>query len=715
MAWVAVAALLLAALAIYWQAVGFGFIRNDDELYVYENAAVKGELGWGGVIWAFTHAAVGNWHPLTMLSLMLDYQLGGPAPAWFHAVNMLLHLLGTLFLILAWQRLTRCTGQSLFIGAIFALHPTHVESVAWVSARKDVLSGLFLGLTLLAYSRYSRRPNGLRYLGVMLCLILGLLSKPMLVSVPFLLLLMDYWPLQRIGGKESPPSATRWRTAIYEKVPLFALAGAFAAVTFMVQRGAGAMDTLESTPVMERLSNALVAYAAYVGKFFLPTGLAGLYPFLRNARPWWQPAAAALVLALITYAAVRCARSRPWFLVGWLWYLISLIPVIGIVQVGPQASADRYTYIPYIGLSIMIAWGVPELLSFLWPRKQKLVTAVLGAAAALAMGVMTYRYIPHWKDDIAYWSRVAEIRPDFGLAYYNLALAERDAGDTDRAMGFYRKALQVDDRCVDANFGLANLLFAKGRLEEAVTHYQAELRINPRRSGVHNNLAVVLSKLGRPDQAVEHYRAALEADPNDVDALRNFGLELLNRKDWQGARARYEAFLKIQPDDYDAHCRIAEALGEMGEFQEAATHLNRAMQIQPDNPGAYDTLGALLSQRGDHDSAIVQYRHALKLQPDFLDAQYNLAMALILSGRKAEAIAAYRELLRSHPDHYWGQNDLGILLVEQGNLDEALAHFDAALRINPAGEEAKHNREGVLALRKGRQLSGSAVKRDLDE
>ena len=710
-AWLVAVAILSTTLAVYWQAVDFGFIRNDDELYVYDNAAVKGGLGWAGAVHAFTRPAAGNWHPLTILSLMLDSQLGGLAPAWFHAANILLHLLGTLCLFLAFHVLTGCVWRSLFVAAVFALHPTHVESVAWISARKDVLSGVFLGLTLLAYNRYSRHPDRFRYAGALVCLLLGLLSKPVLVSVPILLLLIDYWPLKRIGGADALVPSIGWRKVIREKVPLGILAGAFAVVTFVVQRGSGAVDTLESTPVQERLSNALVAYATYMGKFFWPDGLAGLYPYLREARPFWQPAGALTLLVIITYIALRNSSSRPWFLVGWLWYLISLIPMIGLVQVGPQASADRYTYIPYIGLSIILAWGIPEIFTFLSPNKWRRIPTILGAVAAVAMGVHTYRYLPHWKDDAAFWSRVVEIRPDFGRGYYNLALAVGSGGDTDRAMALYRRALEVDNRCVDAHYGLANLLLIQGRLEEAVTHYQEELRLNPRRSGVHNNLAIVLGKLGRPQQAMDHYRAALEADPNNADALRNWGMELINQKDWEGARAKYDAYLKIQPDDYDAHCRIAAALAGEGNFREAVNHLRRAIRIQPDNPAAFNNLGTLLTQRGDHDAAIEQFRHAAKLDAGFVEARYNLAMALSVSGRKADAIAAYRDVLRTHPDHYWAHNGVGILLAEQGDLDQALAHFDAALKIDPGGEAARHNREGVLALRSRRGISGSTWKR----
>ena len=710
-AWAVLGVILLATLAVYWQAADFGFIRNDDELYVYENETVKGGMGWAGAVQAFTRPAVGNWHPLTMLSLMLDYQLAGPSPARFHRINILLHLLGTLCLFIALCRLSGNAWASLLAAAVYALHPTHVESVAWISARKDVLSGLFLGLTLMAYNRYARRPGWPWYLVVAGCLLLGLLSKPMLVTVPLLLLLIDVWPLNRVGGATVHPQNPGWKAAVLEKVPLGILAAVFSAVTLFAQRGAGAMDTLESTPVMERLSNALVACAGYAGKFFLPAGLAGLYPFLREARPWWQPAGAALILAVITCAAARAARARPWLQVGWLWFIISLLPVIGLVQVGPQASADRYTYIPYIGLSIMFAWGLPELIAGLRPQKRRMLAGVLGSAAVVAMGIQTYRYLPHWKDDVSFWSRVVEIRPDFGRGYYNLALAFSARGNDDRAMDLYRKALEADSGCVDAHYGLANLLMARGRIEEAAAQYREELRINPHRAGVHNNLALALSRLGRAMEAAEHFRAALAVDPNHVDALRNWGLELLGQNDWAGARAKFEAVLSVLPDDYTAHCRLADALAGQGNTAQAENRLRRAIQIRPDDPMAYNELGALLLGRGDAAAAVAQFRLALARNSGSLDAQYNLAMALSALGKKAEAIAAYADLLRARPDHYWGHNNIGILLAEQGNLDQALEHFDAAIRIDPSADAARHNRAAALARRNRRRASPAPVKR----
>ncbi len=710
--WAAAGAILLVTLAVYWQAADFGFIRTDDELYVYGNAAVKQGLHWDGLRWAFTHSAAGNWHPLTMLSLMLDYEIAGSGSSWFHSVNIALHLAGTLCLIVALWRLTQSVGQSLFVGAVFALHPAHVESIAWISERKDVLSGLFFSLMLLAYSRYARRPGRNAYFVVLACLLLGLLSKPMLVSVPILLLLIDFWPLTRKGRTPLRLWGKAVSVPMAEKLPLLMLAAIFSVVTFVVQRSAGAMDTLESTPMGERLINAVVAYVTYVGRFFWPAGLAGLYPFTMETRPLWQPFLAAVLLIAVTMAVIRAVSTRPYLLVGWLWFVISLIPVIGLIQVGPQASADRYTYLPYIGLSIMLAWGVPDLLAVLASKKRQVVSVALGLGAAVAMAVQTYRYLPHWQNDVTYWRRVVEIRPDFARGYYNLALAVGAQGDVSEEMNLYRKALQVDPRCIDANYGLANRLFSQGKLEEAAIHYQAELRIQPHHAGVHNNLALVLSKLGRAEEAMQHYRAALEADPGNADALRNWGRELLGRKDWGGAVSKYEAYLKNHPDDYDAHCRIALALDGKGEFAEAINHLRRAMQIQPDNPAAITDLGTLFSRGGDHQGAVEYFRQALQIQPDFAEAQYNLAVSLNMLKRRPQAIAAYEKLLRAHPDHYWGHNDVGVLLAEEGRLDEAIAHFAAAIRIDPSAPAARNNHSQAVLMKNRRASPPNPVKRD---
>jgi protein O-mannosyl-transferase len=691
----------LLTLAVYRQAGRFGFIQTDDELYVYGNSVVKSGLHWGTLLRAFTQPAVGNWHPFTMISLMLDVQIGGPDPFLFHWVNLALHLAGTLCLILALHRLTQCFGRSLFVGAIFALHPTHVESVAWISERKDVLSGLFFGLTLLAYRRYCRRREFKAYALVASCLVFGLLSKPMLVSVPFLLLLLDYWPLRRIGRQTSQRPDSLGNSPFLEKIPLFVLAAVFSVITLIVQRSA--MDTLESTPIGERLTHSLVSYVAYIGKFFWPVNLAGLYPFTFGSIPWWQPAAAAILLIAITIAVIRSARSRPYLVAGWLWFCISLIPVIGWVQVGPQAWADRYTYIPFIGLSIMLTWGLAESIGSLIPRNANFALAVLGTVAALAMSALTYRYLPHWKDDTAYWQRVVEIRPDFAKGYYNLALAAGAQGNIDRAAALYRKALEVDPRCIDANYGLGNILLSQGRLDEAVARFEAELQINPRRAGVQNNLALALSRRGRSEEALAHYRAALEIEPENLDALRNLGLELLRRNDWDGAEEKFAACLRVQPDDIEAHRGIAGALEGKGRFEEARAHLETAVGLRPDSPQVHANFGAFLSRLGAPALAVPSFQRSLQLDPDFADAQYGLAAALNLQGKKEAAIQAYQDLLKSHPDHYWGHNDFGILLAGIGRLDEALEHLAAAIRIHPEEEAARHNQANVLQMKNRRE------------
>lgn len=492
-------ALTLVAFGKVW---GLGFVNMDDPPYVAANPNVLAGLGWRGLAWAFTTTIQSNWHPLTWLSLMLDATVSGASPEVYHATNLLLHVANTLILFLVLDRITGCRFRCAFVAALFAVHPLHVESVAWIAERKDVLSTLFWLLTLAAYVRYVARRSRATYAVVVALFALGLLAKPMLVTVPFVLLLLDYWPLER-------RRSVGLRTLLLEKIPLFALAGASAMITLVVQRPA--MERMEGVALGERVANALVSSVTYIGKMFWPSGLAIFYPYPQGLT--WQPFAAAVVLIVITVATIRAGRSRPWLPVGWFWYAVTLVPVSGIVQVGLQARADRYTYVPLIGLFIIVAWGAPEILRRLAPGA--------GVAVLLALGVTTWIQVGYWRDGVSLFSHAIEVTTDNVLAQFNLSDAYSARGDREREMFHLREAVRIDPRFPDSHFNLTSALIRERKLDEAAVLCRQAQEFWPTEERTLVNLGIVELLRGNFDEAETRLSEALRLYPGSAVARHN--------------------------------------------------------------------------------------------------------------------------------------------------------------------------------------------------
>ena len=551
--------LSLLAFAVYRGVLGNDFLNYDDFQYVTDNRHVTSGLSIGNVVWAFTSGYAANWHPVTWLSHMLDVDLFGLDPRGHHLVNLLFHCANTCLLFLILNKITGAVWRSVLVAALFAIHPLHVESVAWVAERKDLLSTLFGMLTILAYTWYVRGGGTWRYLAVFGCFTLGLMSKPMLVSLPFVLLLLDYWPLRRlgIGGGETADEHCRvaekplLSRLIIEKLPLFALALLSSCITIYVQK-AEALHTLEVTPLSFRIGNALVAYPRYLGKTVWPSDLAVLYP-LPASVPLLQSLSSAILLLLISYAACALSRRRPYLLVGWFWFLVTLVPVIGIVQVGLQSMADRYTYFPLIGIFIMIIWGLSDLAA---DRPSWRIP--LAAAAVVAIGgysAVTWRYERAWEnsstlfshaieatsdnyyahymlgnafykdnliqDALEQYIRVRQLNPDFGDVLVNMGIIYAKQGNQVEAVNLFNSALSLKPGSKHVHYNLAVALQAQGKLEEAMTHYREVLRLDPENIGAHYNLGVTLMDLKRWDEAASHFSEAVRLDPELDDALRN--------------------------------------------------------------------------------------------------------------------------------------------------------------------------------------------------
>ena len=569
---------------VFGQTVHHQFVTYDDPQYVYANPDVSAGVSLPGIIWAFTHTIAGNWHPLTTISHMLDCQLYGLDPAGHHFTNVLFHTIAVVLLFLVLQQMTGSLWRSAFVAALFAIHPLHVESVAWISERKDVLSAVFFMLTLSAYARYVRAPSVTSYLLLLLLFALGLMSKPMLVTVPFVLLLLDYWPLGRITHARSPralerqpASRSQWRVIrrlVAEKVPLFVLSALSSAATFVAQlRTAGKMEQL---PFAWRLSNTAVSYVAYICQMFWPVRLAAFYPHPNDQLRLWQVVLAIAFLIAVTLLTIHWRKERPYIFTGWFWYLGMLVPVIGLVQAGEQARADRYTYLPQIGLYVLITWGIADLMTSMMTRgsrSQPLTTgwqspvrgarkspahspraresnpgigyqascAAIAAAIILSLSWRTFVQTSYWKNSEVLWNHTLAVTSDNDVAHYNLGYFFLQRGDSDSAISRFETALQIRSRNSAAhyNFGsatiennLANLLAQKGRLNEAVDHYRNAMRLRPDYGDPYLNLGNVLFQQGRMRDAIAQWQKAHATELKDTrfhtalaDAFLRAGLQ----------------------------------------------------------------------------------------------------------------------------------------------------------------------------------------------
>lgn len=513
--------LVLVTLAVYWEVQNHEFVVYDDNAYVGLNHHVQAGLTKKSVAWAFTTFDANFWQPLTWLSHMLDCQLFGLRAGMHHMINLLLHIGNSLFLFLVFKRMTGALWKSAFVAALFALHPLHVESVAWVAERKDVLSTFFWILTMLFYVRYVEKPGFMRYLLILTFFVLGLMTKPMLVTLPFILLLIDYWPLGRLpkGGAEKDLKSKPFKPVLFgliiEKAPLFILAAVFSTIAFLAQ--GEAVQSLDDFQFKARVANALVSYVTYIGKMFWPNDLAVFYPYPQTL-PVWQVIGSGLFLIILSVVIFRMCRRRPYAPVGWLWYLGTLVPVIGLVQVGNHAMGDRYTYIPIIGLFIIIAWGIPDLLGNRPYRKQ--VLTISAGLLLLFFSVVTFFQVRHWKDSIALFSHAIDVTDDNWMAHNNIGFPLVQQGRNLEAITHFSEAVRIKPDYVEAHVNLANTFTLEGRFEEAMNHFNEALRIKPQDPEVRYNLGVALYKQGKLDDAITQFSKVVTLRPEDMEAQK---------------------------------------------------------------------------------------------------------------------------------------------------------------------------------------------------
>jgi tetratricopeptide (TPR) repeat protein len=517
--------------AVFGQTLRYDFVNYDDPRYVYQNTRITSGLSLANVGWAFTHIHSENWHPLTTITHMLDCQLYGLNAGWHHFTNVLLHTLAVVLLFVALQRMTGALWRSAFVAAVFAIHPLHVESVAWIAERKDVLSSVFFMLTLLGYFHYTRAPSTWRYLIVAFVFALGLMSKPMLVTLPFVLLLLDYWPLRRIRGpafaKATAGQAVvsgQWSVVsgqllklVVEKIPLIALSAVSSVVTFLAQRGA--IGWTEQLPILPRVYNVIVTYVLYVWQMLWSVKLAVFYPHPENRLLLWQIILALAVLISITAAAVALRKKAPYFIIGWLWYLGMLVPVIGLVQVGWQGHADRYTYLPQIGLYIVGAWAVTDLTISWSPQR-----AILSTAAILIIGVLSWRawiQTSYWRDSEALFTHALGVTSNNDVAHTNLGIVLLRKGELDEAISLFQAAVSLRPENSPAHDNLAKALLQKGQVADALVHYRKLLELQPDNIEVHNIVGTVLVQQGRIREGVEEWQKVLVLQADNGNAMSN--------------------------------------------------------------------------------------------------------------------------------------------------------------------------------------------------
>ena len=599
------AGLILATLAVYWQAASFDFVNYDDPVYVYQNSHVQAGLTLASVKWAFTSVVDGNWIPVTLLSHILDAQWFGMRSGMHHMVNVWLHGLSAVLLYLSLRRATGARYLGAFVAGIFALHPLHVGSVAWVAERKDVLSTVFWFLALYAYVRYTERPSAGRYLAVAVPFCLGLLSKPMLVTFPFTLWLLDLWPLRR----------PQWPRTIVEKLPLIALSAGASVVTYLVQGSAGFVAAI---PLGTRIENVFVSYLTYIGQMFWPARLAVYYPYPPSIEAWQAVAAFAVLLA-ISVLTIRAWRTRPYLAVGWLWYLGTLVPVIGLVQVGSQAHADRYMYIPMVGLSIMLAWGAADVAAK-WPRTKPVLAAAAAVSCAACLA-LAWRETAYWRNSEALFERALEVTQNNSVAENNLGLHLMTVGRNPDAIPHFEAALQINPNYTDAHNNLGFVLSQiPERIPEAVKQYEAALRLQPDSAEAHNGLGAALVRRGDCAAAIPHFEAALRLKPDQTDAIYNLGTCQMAVKNYAAAIPYFEAAIRAQPGFAEAHFSLAGSLSRIpGRVPDAIKEYEATLQLRP-NEGlarlAHAKLGMLFADQGRAQEAIQHLEVVQRIQPD---------------------------------------------------------------------------------------------------
>ncbi|MBN2375882.1 MAG: tetratricopeptide repeat protein [Sedimentisphaerales bacterium] len=666
--------LILAVAGVYYQVLSHEFVNYDDLAYVGENEHVLPGFTTEGIAWAFTTNWTANWHPLTWLSLMLDCQIAAPknTPPMVHFTSLTLHIANTLLLFLVFWKMTGSIWPSWFLAIIFGVHPVHVESVAWAAERKDVLSTFFWLAVMAVYISYARRHTVPKYLAMTLLFILGLMAKPMLVTLPIVLLLLDYWPLNRLK------SAKNLAPLLLEKIPLFIITLASCVVTFIFQRSVGVVKSLDVLSIPMRLGNAATSYVSYISKMLWPQNLAVFYPY-DFFQTTLQFASAAALLLFLTILLIWLGRRHRFLTVGWLWYLGTMIPVIGLVQVGIQAMADRYTYIPSIGFFVVIIWGSLLLADRL--HLPRLLPGIIGIIAVSILAVCCWFQVATWKNNETLYKHAIAVTENNNVAHNNLAVALKQQGRIDEALHHWQTVLQIYPDYRDSILGLGPTLVDHGKPEQAVATYEKYLKLCPNDLEIRKMLAYALSKAGQNDQAFAEYQKVL-LRAEDISLRKGIAQLFEKGKRYDLALKHYQKILELKPEDSAVRTLLAHALYQLGRYDESFAEYQKALKSTNNLPLRRGVAG-LMEKQKRFDLAIEQYQAILKAQPNDYSACEKIGFLYFSQKKYDDAITWFTQSTKISPNQPSAHSNLASALALANRYEEAIPHFQQALKLEP--------------------------------
>jgi len=648
----------MLTLAVYSQVQNFEFINFDDNLYVTQNHQIQSGFTYKGIVKIFTDIRTGNWHPLTMISHMLDWALFGNEAGGHHWTSLILHIINTVLLFLLLNQMTGAIWRSALVAALFAIHPINVESVTWVAERKNVLSTFFWFMTMLLYVWYVKQPGWGRYLSVLLCFALGLMSKSMLVTLPFVLLLIDYWPLNRIsldvlGHSQQraflPLEKFKLRFLFWEKIPFFILTGIIICVTLYAQETIGAVVKMVHLPLSERISNAILSYGLYIKKMFWPFDLSIFYPHYSIGV--WELLTVSFLLILVSVFVLRYYRKYPYLPVGWLWFLGTLVPVIGLVQVGSQSMADRYAYVPFIGLYIMLVWCAADCAGKNKYKKLYFVTVSLFLISSLS--VISWQRCQLWGDEVTLWNDA--LRNHKVAITYNLrGVAYANKGQYGLALADYKSAIDMDKKFAEALNNRGNIYAAIGQHENALRDYNEAQRVKPKYADAYYNKGLLYLGIHKLDAAIADFTQAIHLDPYNADYFNNRGV----------------------------------ALRSKGEYEKSLADFNQALKINRNMAEAYFNRGIIYQMHRQYFPAIVNFTESLRIKPAYIDARLNRGISFTSLGKNDQAFEDFSYVLQVDSKNISALNHLGILLKNMKRYEDSAAQFRKILQIKPDDNDA---------------------------
>jgi len=607
--------LITAILISYWPLMYNDFVEFDDQEYITENSNVQKDFSIKSIKWAFTTFHAANWHPVTWLSHMADYRLYGLNAKGHHITSLLLHILNTLLLFQILAKLTNSICKSALVAALFALHPLHVESVAWIAERKDVLSTFFGMLSIAAYIRYVNNLRMPYYFLTFLLLCIGLMAKPMLVTLPFILLLMDFWPLRRFIKTPFPYAKKQsFNKLVYEKIPLFIPVIISCVLTFIAQHKAGAVKSLDIYPFYIRLANALFAYVKYIYKAIWPDNLAFFYPHAYNYIAMWEIIGVIIVISLAVLISIHAADKHPYFLFGLFFYLITLIPVIGIIQVGSQSMADRYTYIPLTGIFIIIAWAASDF--FAKFKYQNIVFTIFSCILIISCIGATNIQVRHWQNSLSLFKHALNVTSNNWKAHHGYGLALYNKNKVEEAIFHYKETIKINPYYARVYNSLGSAVFKKGNIEESIFHYKKALSLNPNSASIYNNLGTVLIKKGNINKAYNCFLKALEINPEKEQIHHNLANAFYVHRKYKKAIFHYKQAIKINPQYTTAHYNLGILFAKQKNIKKAAHHFLKTIKLKPDYYNAYNELGIIYAKQKKYETAKTFFLKAIQLEPD---------------------------------------------------------------------------------------------------